>query len=361
MPGLGFRDQIATHDNVALKTTAVRDVSLPPCSQLPCALPKSMNSRFHERGPGNQLPQRSLSESKYVLEIDVEQDSGQTPIPGLLGQIMKGNGQINTANSFNAMLRDLRRARSLSQLELAMMSGCSQRHLSFLECGHSRPSRNMIISLSEAMDVPLHQRNELLLAAGFAPYYSGFKLSDPELHPVREAMDHLLQTHHPYPAVAFDWRHDILAANEAAIKLQLFLFGAERAEGLPDCAKNVMRGLLHPDGYRSHIANWGHVSSVMMRRFRSEVLELGRSGDGHTLLEEFSSYLGDRSAVESSSTDERPNPMLTVDIRKDGLAFSLFSILSSLGAPFDVTLQEIRIESFYPVGTEAIDFFERFG
>lgn len=266
---------------------------------------------------------------------------------------------MDNGHSFNTMLRGLRRDRSLTQLELALTSGCSQRHLSFLESGRSRPSREMIISLTEAMDVPLHQRNELLLAAGFAPFYSGFALSDPELRSVRKAVDHLLRAHHPYPAFVFDWRHDIIAANDAAISLQLFLFDAEGPEQLPDCARNVMRGLLHPDGYRPYIRNWDYVAAVMLRRFRTEILELGKAADGRALLEEFSSYLDDPSTATSHKLDERPNPMLTIDIDKDGTTISLFSILSSLGAPFDVTLQEVRIETFYPVDAASIDFFGR--
>lgn len=275
--------------------------------------------------------------------------------------MIKGDEQLNVEISFTSMLRNLRQERGLSQLELASDSGCSQRHLSFLESGRSRPSRNIVISLTEAMNVPLHQRNELLLAAGFAPFYSGFELSDPQLESVRKALDHLLRAHQPYPAFVFDWRHDVIAANDAAIVLQLFLFGAERPEELPDCAKNVMRGLLHPDGYRAHIANWDHVASVMLRRFRTETLELGKSAEGREMLEEFSAYVDDPPELGPAGTEERPDPMLTIDIDKDGVSFSLFSILSTLGAPFDVTLQEIRVESFYPVDEAGADFFKRHG
>lgn len=269
------------------------------------------------------------------------------------------NDKLNADVNFEAMLRNLRRNYGMSQLELALECGCSQRHLSFLESGRSGPSRTMIMALSEAMGIPLRQRNDLMLAAGFAPTYSEYELSDPELNSVSTALDQMLLAHNPYPAFVFDWRHDIIAANQAAISLQLFLFDAARPEDLPDCASNVMRGLLHPDGYRDHIANWEHVASVMLRRFRAEILALGKSDEGGELLEEFSACVGESARHKFASTENHSGPMLTVDIDKGGTAFSVFSILSSLGAPFDVTLQEIRIESFYPADTAGDDFFKR--
>lgn len=259
--------------------------------------------------------------------------------------------------SFNDLLRSLRRDRGLSQLELALESGCSQRHLSFLESGRSRPSRNLVLTLGEAMDVPLHQRNELLLAAGFAPFYSEFALSDRELAAVRAAIDQMLGTHQPYPAFAFDWRHDIIAANEAARELQLFLFDVDAPDDLPEYAGNLIRGCLHPDGFRRHIANWNDVANAMLRRFRTELLQLGRLDEGQPLLDEFAAHMGREGASLANISEKGPKPMLTIDIEKDGLSFSLFSILSTLGAPVDVTLQEIRIESFYPVDGKSAEFF----
>ena len=259
--------------------------------------------------------------------------------------------------SFNDLLRSLRRDRGLSQLELALESGCSQRHLSFLKSGRSRPSRNIVLTLSEAMDVPLRQRNELLLAAGFAPFYSEFALSDRELAAVRAAIDQMLGTHQPYPAFAFDWRHDIIAANEAARELQLFLFDVDAPDDLPEYAGNLIRGCLHPDGFRRHIANWNDVANAMLRRFRTELLQLGRLDEGQPLLDEFAAHMGQGGASLESFPEKGPNPMLTIDIEKDGLSFSLVSILSTLGAPVDVTLQEIRIESFYPVDGKSAEFF----
>ena len=240
-----------------------------------------------------------------------------------------------------------------------MRCGSSQRHISFLESGRSNPSRVMVFALSEAMEIPMRNRNELMLAAGFAPTCCERALDDPALSSVKSAIDRIITAHDPYPAIVFDWRHDVLAANAGAIRLQMFLFDADDPDGLPAIASNVLRGLLHPDGYRQHIGNWDHVAAAMLRRLRAEVLAAGSPREGIELLDEFSAYDGAPTTWRQCPDLDRHEPMLAIEIAKDGQTIRLFSTVTSLGAPFEVTLQETRIESFFPMDAGSGDFFHQ--
>lgn len=259
--------------------------------------------------------------------------------------------------SFASMLKEWRRLSGLSQLELAMRCGSSQKHISFLESGRSNPSRVMIFAISEALEIPMRHRNDLMLAAGFAPSYKERPLDDPELTSVREAIRHILDAHMPYPAIVFDWRHDIIEANPAAAQLMMFLFGVSKHEDMPDFSGNLLRGMLHPDGYRSSIVNWEQTASTLLRRLRSELLAAGNPEEGVAFLEELSSYPGAPQAWRQCADVDWQKPLLMVNFKKGGTAFKLFSTLTSLGAPFDVRLQEIRIESFFPADDAAKAFF----
>lgn len=262
------------------------------------------------------------------------------------------------SGSFAAMLKDWRRTSGVSQLELAMRCGSSQKHISFLESGRSNPSRVMIFALSEALSIPMRERNDLMLAAGFAPSFKERPLDDPELASVRTAIHHILSAHMPYPAVVFDWRHDIIEANPAAWTLMMFLFGVSRPEDMPDFSSNLLRGMLHPDGYRSSIVNWDQTASTLLRRLRSELLAAGNPEEGLAFLDELASYPGAPQGWRQCRDVEWQKPMLTVKVGRQDTAFSLFTTLTSLGAPFDVRLQEIRIETFFPADDGAKAFFE---
>lgn len=264
----------------------------------------------------------------------------------------------NESGAFASMLKEWRRSSGLSQLDLAMRCGSSQKHISFLESGRSNPSRVMIFALSEAMDIPMRHRNALMLAAGFAPAFKERPLDDPELTAIRGAVDHILSAHEPYPSIVFDWRHDIIGANEAAAKLLMFLFDVSTPEDMPPFADNLLRGLLHPDGYRDRIENWEQAASTLLRRLRAEILAAGRAEEGAALLNELSSYPGVPCGWRQCTDINWQKPIMTVKIKKGATSFGLFSMLTSLGAPFEVTLQEIRIESFFPADDAAKAFFE---
>ncbi|MEL7198750.1 MAG: helix-turn-helix transcriptional regulator [Pseudomonadota bacterium] len=269
------------------------------------------------------------------------------------------NTQIVSRSAFSDALRAWRRDVGISQLELAMRCGSSQKHISFLESGRSHPSRPMVASLCDALEVPLRDRNELLLAAGFAPKYAARDLSDPNLEAVQDAVRHLLDAQMPYPAVVFDRKHDTLWANMAAIRFQCWLYDVATPAELPEIANNVLRGLLHPEGYRSHIANWDDITPVMLRRLRAEAIAPGDHEPAVELLKEMTSYPGVPDDWRSLGDPDYRIPMLTVDFAKDDEVFSLFSTITTLGTSFDVTLQEIRIESFFPADEGARSFFAK--
>src|ERR1700760_2319187 len=156
---------------------------------------------------------------------------------------------------FGPMLRAWRRRRGASQLALALQSGVSQRHVSFLESGRAKPSREMVVQLTTALDVPLRQRNTMLLAAGFAPVYRETSLGAPELTPVRQAIDRMLKQQEPYPAVVIDRLWNLLQGNEAAQAFTIFLFEGPPPDAPPGKQPNLLRWLLDPKALRSKVAN----------------------------------------------------------------------------------------------------------
>jgi transcriptional regulator with XRE-family HTH domain len=241
------------------------------------------------------------------------------------------------------LLRAWRRRRSLSQLELGLSADVSARHISFLETGRARPSREMVIRLAEELDVPLRERNALLLAAGYAPMYAERPLDAPEMAPVRQAVDRFLRAHEPYPAVVVDRYHNLVAANDA---LDLLLDGV--APELLEPPANGMRVALHPRGMAPRTVNLAEWSSHLLARVRREAQI---SGDPrlHELYEELAAYPGVHVApahTEIQAADiVLPLRLLDTDGEHE-LAF--FSTLSTFGTAADITLSELAIEAFYP-------------
>ena len=239
------------------------------------------------------------------------------------------------------LLRSWRRRRNLSQLELALEADVSARHLSFLETGRSRPSREMVIRLSEELDLPLRERNALLLAAGFAPVYPQRPLEAPEMEPVRGAIERFLRAHEPYPALLIDRYHNLVSANDA---LDLLLEGV--APQLLQAPANALRIALHPEGIAPRTLNLPEWSSHLLRRVRREA-QVSADPELAALHDELSGYPG----VAGKQIDTQPlDILLPLRLRdRDGegeLAF--FSTISTFGSAAEVTLSELAIEAFYP-------------
>jgi transcriptional regulator with XRE-family HTH domain len=239
------------------------------------------------------------------------------------------------------LLREWRERRRLSQLDLGLEAGVSARHLSFIETGRSRPSAEMVVQLATALDVPLRERNTLLLAAGHAPAYGQRDLDEPEMGPVREAIDRLLRAHEPFPAVVID-RHWGLVAGNAAIPLMT----AGVAEHLLEPPVNVLRLSLHPEGMAPRIVNLGEWRAHLLDRLGREAVV---SGDPalFALHDELSGY----PSGEPGFSPDLDVGAIAVPLRLkiEGQELSFISTATSFGTATDVTVSELSIESFFPV------------
>jgi transcriptional regulator with XRE-family HTH domain len=247
-------------------------------------------------------------------------------------------------HDFAASLRWWRRKRGLSQLELAGRTDISQRHLSFLELGRASPSRDMVIRLAIALDVPLRQHNSLLIAAGFAPVWRQTNLAAPELGPIRSALDFMLAQQEPFPAVAVDRRWNLLQSNSGAARLVEFLVGPLA----PDTPINLADALVAPDVLRPHLVNWVEVVGYFIRSVEADAAADG-TAETAALLKRLLAYEGVQAAVNAPPTELAISPVLPMHFRKDTIDLQLFTTIATLGIPQDITLQELRIESFFPM------------
>ena len=246
---------------------------------------------------------------------------------------------------FGPLLRQWRTARRMSQQQLAIESEVSTRHISYVENGKSSPSREMVLILSSALDLPLRERNSLLSTAGFAPVYRETNLSAPEMQPVRHAFDTILSHHEPYPAIVLTRAWDIVNMNSAFMRLFAFFIDAPFE---PVVAQNVMHSLFHPQGIRPYVANWEEVAGFLIDRlYRESIVELETS-ESRKLLDALLSYPGVPARMREVDLAEAPRVCITVNLEKDGTKLALFSTLTTLGTPLDVTAQELRIESYFP-------------
>ena len=259
---------------------------------------------------------------------------------------------------FGPMLRAWRRRRGASQLALALQSGVSQRHVSFLESGRARPSREMVVQLTSALDVPLRQRNSMLLAAGFAPVYRETSLAAPELTPVRQAIDRMLKQQEPYPAYVIDRLWNVLDANEAAVAFSHFLNEGPPPPPPPGKQPNILRSLLDPAGLRPKISNWEEVARYLVSTTYAEILAAGGEPKALAFIEEVMAYPDVPASFRKLRFEERPTPVLTVDYIVGGKALSVFTTIATLGTPQDITLQEVRIECFFPADDRSDALFK---
>jgi transcriptional regulator with XRE-family HTH domain len=246
-------------------------------------------------------------------------------------------------NFVGGMVGTWREVRRLSQLDLALEAEISQKHLSFIESGRSAPSRDMLLHIAEHLDVPLRERNAMLLAAGFAPAYPIRSLEDPSLALAKASVERVLKAHEPFPALAFDRHWNVVSANQAVWSL----LGMVR-EDLLNPPVNVLRVSLHPAGLAPHIANlagWRHhLISQLRRQFR-----ITRDAALDALLKELNTYpapaSGDTGAHENFPADGVAIPLrLTTP---SGI-LSFISTVTVFGTPLEITLSELTMEAFYP-------------
>jgi transcriptional regulator with XRE-family HTH domain len=239
------------------------------------------------------------------------------------------------------LLRQWRERRRLSQLDLALAAETSARHLSFVETGRARPSRDMLLRLAEQLEVPLRERNHLLLAGGYAPVFGQAPLDAPQMAAVREALGKVLAGHEPYPAVVVDRSWNLVDANAAVAVL---LGPTDPALLAPPA--NVLRVSLHPDGMAPRIVNLGEWRAHLFGRLRRQVALTGDAGLAE-LLDELRAYPCDQPEPEV----EVPGPgdvVVPLRLRHGDQELSFLSIMASFGTPLDVTVAELAIESFFP-------------
>ncbi|RYJ29463.1 Cro/CI-family transcriptional regulator [Streptomyces sp. L-9-10] len=258
------------------------------------------------------------------------------------------------------LLRDWRKRRRVSQLELSIRADSSARHISFIETGRARPSEEMVLRLADRLDVPVRERNTLLLAAGYAPRFTETALDDPAMDAVREGLDRLLRGYEPYPAVVVDGTYTVVAANQGVAML---------LEGVPEKLLapplNSMRLTLHPEGLAPRIRNlreWrGHLLDQMERQ-----LALHRSPALRAVYDEVAAYpppgsgawqdeppAEDASALRSVAGPSFALPMI---IEHDGRVLSFLSSISTFNTPMDVTVAELAIETFVPADPATVAY-----
>ena len=246
--------------------------------------------------------------------------------------------------SVGAQLRYWRERRRMSQLGLATTSAVSTRHLSYVETGRSKPSRELVEHLAERLDVPLRERNHLLLAAGYAPRFPETGFDADEMRSVRAAVEQVIGAHDPYPAVVVDGRWDLVAANQSALALL-----ADVDPRLLDPPVNVVRVSLHPDGMAPNIKNFDEYATHLVDRIRRQAEQTADPGLA-ALLEEISGYVRRRPGGASPLLPSLPHPDLVLPLVFESPIgeLRLFSTISTFGAPLDVTVSELAIEAFYP-------------
>jgi transcriptional regulator with XRE-family HTH domain len=255
---------------------------------------------------------------------------------------------MSTPSAFGPRLRWWRTHRGQSQLTLAGDAEISQRHLSVLESGRTAPSRDMVLRLAAALDVPLRQQNALLLAAGFAPMWRESALAAPELAQVMRALDHMLEQQEPYPAFVVDRRWNLLRANRGAARMTEFLLGPSADPAAP---VNLADALMSPAALRPLIVNWEEVALYFLRGVQADALADG-TAETAELARRLAAY-PDAAALARKVPAEPHGPVLTIHFRKGDTSLRLFTTIATLGTAHDVTLQEIRIESFFPADAES--------
>ncbi|MFM0739347.1 helix-turn-helix transcriptional regulator [Paraburkholderia xenovorans] len=259
-------------------------------------------------------------------------------------------------NELGALLRHWRDMRGTSQLDLSFNAGVSQRHISFIESGRSVPSRQMLLDIAQTLDVPLRERNTLLLAAGYAPMYSDAAWNAQQMQSVTNALSRMLRQHEPFPALVMDRYWNVLMTNESAPRFfNCFIDMAAR-----NGPRNMLHLIFDPAGMRPFVADWQAVADSLIQRVHREAV--GRVVDDRTreLLAALHAYPdlppGSKlPPVHNATVASPPLPVIPIGFVKDGEVLNYFSMVASVGTPQTIAAQELRIECMFPAddATEA--------
>src|SRR5262252_8922250 len=264
------------------------------------------------------------------------------------------NGTLEQAgrqsdHALGHLLRAWRAARGMSQLDLALRAGFSSRHVSFIETGRTQPSRQALLVLAEALDVPLRERNRLLAAGGYAHVYRQTPLAAEEMAHVRGVLQFILDRHAPYAAIVLDRYSNCLMGNDASAKLLAALVDPSLMAG----HVNHLRVVFHPLGARRWIVNWDEVAWHLLSRAKRELAESAGDAAGTALLAELRKHAGTLRRRPSGAALRATDVLLPIHVRTRDLELRMFSTIMTLGTPQDVTLQELRVETFFPADEES--------
>ncbi|GGT04024.1 transcriptional regulator [Streptomyces kurssanovii] len=269
---------------------------------------------------------------------------------------------VASGTGVGPLLRGWRERRRLSQLELALRAGSSARHISFVETGRSRPSEDMVLRLAEHLDVPVRERNSLLLAAGYAPRYAETPLGDPAMEALRKGMEQLLNGYEPYPALVVDAAYNVHAANRGIAMLLDSL-----PEHLLAPPLNAMRITLHPEGLAPRIRNLRQWRAHLLAQMERQIA-LARSDALRAVYDEVAAYplpeAGDDAHTgpreDESEAGEAPFPYFALPLRieHEGQVLSFVSSISTFNTPMDVTVAELAIETLLPADPATVKYLQ---
>jgi transcriptional regulator with XRE-family HTH domain len=258
-------------------------------------------------------------------------------------------------NDLGALLRHWRDMRGISQLDLSFNAGVSQRHISFIESGRSVPSRQMLTDIAQALDIPLRERNTLLLAAGYAPMYADPAWNAQEMQSVTKALGRMLRQHEPFPALVMDRYWNVLMTNESAPRFFNCFIDMTARKG----PRNMLHLMFDPDGLRPFVADWKSVADSLIQRVYREAV--GRVIDERTreLVAALRAYpdvpvgeSAERQSGADSAATAAAMPVIPIGFVKDGHVLRYFSMVASVGTPQTVAAQELRIECMFPADDE---------
>ncbi|MGI9658601.1 MAG: helix-turn-helix domain-containing protein [Gaiellaceae bacterium] len=252
---------------------------------------------------------------------------------------------------FGTALRDWRDRRGVSQLELAARAGVSQRHISFLETGRASPSRQMVVGLGRALDVPLRERNLLLDRAGFAPVYSARGLGSDELEHIRETLQLIASAYEPFPAYVVDRSWNVVLSNGPAAALVGRLVEPTSA-ALQD-GMNVAKLTFHPEGIRPALVNWEQAAAALLHRLELELRERPNDRELAELHAEILDYPEVTDLPREPAVPTSSDLLVPLHLQGPQLELRLFTTIATIGAAFDVTLDELRLESLLPADAES--------
>ncbi|OAJ57923.1 transcriptional regulator [Paraburkholderia ginsengiterrae] len=256
-------------------------------------------------------------------------------------------------NDLGMLLRHWRDMRGVSQLDLSLNAGVSQRHISFIESGRSVPSRQMLMDIAQTLDIPLRERNTLLLAAGYAPMYADGAWNAQEMHSVTRALGRMLRQHEPFPALVIDRYWNVLMTNDAAPRFFSCFIDMAAREG----PRNMLHLIFDPDGMRPFVADWPGVADSLIRRVYRE--SVGRVVDDSTreLLDALRAYPDVPASLTPGSelaagASADAMPVIPIGFVKDGRVMKYFSMVATVGTPQTIAAQELRLECMFPADDE---------